>query len=1093
MNRSTSALRKLLLGCSGSCVLVAAFLVSPLGATTFLPLTVNDLVTAVQAANSNQEPDTIDLGGQVFSLTAIDNVTDGNNGLPSVLDDNGNSLRITNGVLERDLGALSGFRFLHVSAGGDLTLDLLELRNGLDNNGGAVYNLGALVVDQVVFSNNTAQLSGGAVLNVGVASISRSTFSGNVSSLGGGAVTNNGTIGSVLESTFDNNTALGGGGAISNGGTISSIVQCTFSGNSAAGGGAIHNAGDSAIIDTIANSTVAGNVASESGGGILNDGLVSTLQSTIAALNLSPDSPDIDNAGTIVTESFNLVGDGSGSGLVAGTPNANSSYVGTVVTPIDPLLGPLADNGGPTDTRELLAGSPAIDLGSNPLALAFDQRGTPFPRDFGLAPDIGAFEVVDLVFVGITKDDAPDPVPAGTNLVYTITVTHGAEDTDPVDASDVSWTDTLPAGTTFVSLAAPAGWSCNTPAVGSGGTVTCSIATLAPESSEVFTLTVAVDAGLGDGSVLSNTATVTATLLDQAPVEQEANADTTVIVRPMTVTKLDSPDPVFAGANLVYTIAVNNHGSTDASTVAWSDTLPAGTTFVSLGEPAGWACTTPAVGSGGSVDCSIATLGPGTAQFTLTVAVDPSVAGGSVLSNTASLTATVPNEPPVDEEASADTTVVNSAVLSISKVDSPDPVIAGTNLEYTVTVTNAGPSSTGPLSLDDSLPAGTTFVSLSEPAGWTCSTPLVGDPGSVSCSIASLAAGSAVFTLTVEVDSGLAAGTVLTNTAVVSTTSNPDDDDFNAVASTTVVGPPDLAITKTDGVTSVEAGATLVYTIVASNAGPSDALDAQVTDAFPPALTCTWTCLGENGGVCAAASGSGSIVDTVDLPNGGSVTYTVTCDVADSAFGTISNTATVTAPAGVSDTDQTNNSATDLDDVIAGAEVTGTKTASGTYQVGQTVTYTVVLTNVGVSPQADNTGDELVDVLPPELELVDATATSGTAVATPATNTVTWNGSLAADDSVTITITATILASAAGGIVSNQGTIAVDSDGDLVNDSSVLTDDPSVGGRPTRRRSRSLRSSPRSPHWGRSPSRCWRGCSRSRAHGCSPAADEIFR
>jgi uncharacterized repeat protein (TIGR01451 family) len=287
---------------------------------------------------------------------------------------------------------------------------------------------------------------------------------------------------------------------------------------------------------------------------------------------------------------------------------------------------------------------------------------------------------------------------------------------------------------------------------------------------------------------------------------------------------------------------------------------------------------------------------------------------------------------------------------------------------------------------------------------------------------------------------------VLTNTAVVSTTSDPNDDDPSAEASTTTLAPTDLAITKTDGVASVEAGATLVYTITASNAGPNAALGALVADTFPAALSCTWTCQGANGGGCAAPDGSGNIAGAVDLPVNGSVTYTVTCEVADTAFGTLSNTATVTAPAGVADVDTDNNSATDLDDVIAGAVVTGTKTASGTFVIGQAVTYTIELANAGPSPQGDNAGDELVDVLPPELALVDATATSGMAVATPATNTVTWNGSIPAGGSVTITITATILAEAAGEIVSNQGTIEVDSDGDLVNDATVLTDDPSVAG-----------------------------------------------
>ncbi|HSS50149.1 MAG TPA: hypothetical protein VLX28_14520 [Thermoanaerobaculia bacterium] len=131
--------------------------------------------------------------------------------------------------------------------------------------------------------------------------------------------------------------------------------------------------------------------------------------------------------------------------------------------------------------------------------------------------------------------------------------------------------------------------------------------------------------------------------------------------------------------------------------------------------------------------------------------------------------------------------------------------------------------------------------------------------------------------------------------------------------------------------------------------------------------------------------------------------------------------------------------------------VTGTKTVSGNFTPGGTITYTIVLTNSGVATQGDNPGNELTDVLPSTLALVNATATSGTAVATTGTNTVTWNGSIPAGGSVTITITATVLPAAAGQTISNQGTFSYDSDGDGTNDATSLTDDPAtpVPGDPT--------------------------------------------
>jgi uncharacterized repeat protein (TIGR01451 family) len=129
-----------------------------------------------------------------------------------------------------------------------------------------------------------------------------------------------------------------------------------------------------------------------------------------------------------------------------------------------------------------------------------------------------------------------------------------------------------------------------------------------------------------------------------------------------------------------------------------------------------------------------------------------------------------------------------------------------------------------------------------------------------------------------------------------------------------------------------------------------------------------------------------------------------------------------------------------------GANVSATKTVSGNFDVGATVTYTVTMTNNGAGVQNDNPGDEFTDILPANLTLVDATSSSGAAVATVGTNTVTWNGAIAPlGGTVTITIDATINANP-GATVSNQGTVSYDSNGDGTNDASAATDDPSVGG-----------------------------------------------
>jgi uncharacterized repeat protein (TIGR01451 family) len=122
--------------------------------------------------------------------------------------------------------------------------------------------------------------------------------------------------------------------------------------------------------------------------------------------------------------------------------------------------------------------------------------------------------------LSVTKTDAPDPVPAGSNLTYTITVNNAG----PSAAAGVNLNDTLPAGTTFVSITSAAGWLCTTPAVGVGGTVTCTIASLASGAPAVFTLVVSTSAA----GALNNTATVATTTTDSSAANNSATASTTV-------------------------------------------------------------------------------------------------------------------------------------------------------------------------------------------------------------------------------------------------------------------------------------------------------------------------------------------------------------------------------------------------------------------------------------------------------------------------------------------------------------------------------------------------------------------------------------
>ena len=243
----------------------------------------------------------------------------------------------------------------------------------------------------------------------------------------------------------------------------------------------------------------------------------------------------------------------------------------------------------------------------------------------------------------------------------------------------------------------------------------------------------------------------------------------------------------------------------------------------------------------------------------------------------------------------------------------------------------------------------------------------------------------------------------------------------------------DLSITKTNGVTASVPGTNTVYTIVASNAGPSDAPGSNVSDTFPAACVgVTWTCVGAGGGTCTA-NGAGNIGDTVNLPAGASVTYTATCPIDAAAVGTLANTATVAAGAGVTDPNGANNSATDSDTLGASADVGVSKVATTVPDplvVGSTIVYTITASNAGPSTATDVV---VSDTLPGNLAYVSNDC--GAAFAAP---TLTWTiGGMVSGASLDCLLTVTV--EDAGAVV-NTATIAASSgDGNAANNSSTST------------------------------------------------------
>jgi uncharacterized repeat protein (TIGR01451 family) len=247
---------------------------------------------------------------------------------------------------------------------------------------------------------------------------------------------------------------------------------------------------------------------------------------------------------------------------------------------------------------------------------------------------------------------------------------------------------------------------------------------------------------------------------------------------------------------------------------------------------------------------------------------------------------------------------VPDADVSLTKTDSPDPIVGLQTLTYTITVTNAGPDPASTVSVVDTLPPGVLFVSAGGP-GWTC-----GElAGIVTCTRTALPVG-AIRTITLQVTAPAGAG-LLTNSATVTAAERDPNEANNTASAQTTVNPApaaDLAISKTDGGVTARWKKPLTYTIIVTNNGPSTVTGAHVTDNVPGILNgVTWACLASLGSSCTA-SGSGNINDSsVNLPVGGTVTYTVVGTVPYGTVGLIPNTAAAAVPGGMVDPVGPNN------------------------------------------------------------------------------------------------------------------------------------------------------------------------------------------
>jgi CSLREA domain-containing protein len=348
---------------------------------------------------------------------------------------------------------------LYITSSGTTTLTNCTVSGNIaDNNGGGLYvnNYGAATLTNCTVSGDTAGTNGGGLNSSGTLTLTNCTVSENSAKYDGGGLNNEGTA-TLNSCTISNNSAttFSGGGLYSSGGTLR-LTNCTVSGNTAgSGGGGLYVNNNGTL--TLTNCTVTENSAKYYGGGI-DTNAQTTLGNTIVAGNTSPggpynsvSGPDVysGNSGSdsFTSQGTNLIGktDGS-SGWVA------SDLTGTIAAPLDAMLGPIGNYGGPTQTLGLLPGSPAIDAGNNalvPSGVTTDQRGTGDPRIVNGTVDIGAFE-----FGGSTGESQSISFGALANQTYgasPVALTATASSNLPVSFAIISGPATISGSTLTIT------------------------------------------------------------------------------------------------------------------------------------------------------------------------------------------------------------------------------------------------------------------------------------------------------------------------------------------------------------------------------------------------------------------------------------------------------------------------------------------------------------------------------------------------------------------------------------------------------------------------------------------------------------------
>jgi uncharacterized repeat protein (TIGR01451 family) len=425
----------------------------------------------------------------------------------------------------------------------------------------------------------------------------------------------------------------------------------------------------------------------------------------------------------------------------------------------------------------------------------------------------------------ISKSDSPDPAIAGDQLYYTLTVTnHG-----PNDVPDVSVTDHLPSQVEFVTD------DRGVCTEGPTGTLTCNFGKVLNGATSTVVIKVHVKANAvssaGHPIGITNSAEVGSVKVDDPnPTNNTASASTILEDRAdLRVTKLCKPDvPMLAGDVATCTILVDNLGTSDARSVVLTDTHVSNGSFTILSASAspGGAC--PFLS--GVVTCN---LGTEPAGGRTTITVRETATEAQDINDCASVSSATPDPNHANDESCDGVNIIAAADLSLEKLDSPDPLVAGTDITYTLNAHNAGPSTAKNVVIRDLLPNSVTVVSVSGGIGGVCVPGVPGDPAHPTrCSYATVAP-LATKTMVIVVRVNAGDNRVITNEATITSDVFDPDISNNIASATTAIRIADLGIVKASDADTYKPSSQITYKITVVNNGPGNADNVVVMDTLP--------------------------------------------------------------------------------------------------------------------------------------------------------------------------------------------------------------------------------------------------------------------